>query len=417
MSNDNPSDERISMMDKTLTFILAGGQGSRLQPLTTDRAKPAVPFGGKYRIIDFTLANCLHSGLHRVLVLTQYKSHSLQKHLRDGWSIFNPELGEYITPVPAQMRTGTGWYTGTADALYQNLYLMERSGAENVLILSGDHIYRMDYAPLLRAHKQNQAELTIACMEISTAEANHFGIMKVSEDMRVLDFQEKPLHPYTIAGKENRALASMGIYVFSIELLKQALKEDHLDSDSSHDFGNDILPRLIQTHSVYAYPFGGSEGRVSQDRYWRDVGTLDAYYESNMDLLKAIPPLNLYQKDWPIRTYQSQTPPARTVPGESGTEGVFINSIVAGGTVIAGGNVSHSILFSRVFVDDDSFIENSILFDGVRIGKGCRIHRCIIDKHVQIPDGTEIGVDRAADEKRFKVTESGIVVVPKGYAF
>jgi len=405
------------MLEETLTFILAGGEGSRLQPLTSDRAKPAVPFGGKYRIIDFTLANCLHSGLRRILVLTQYKSHSLQKHLRDGWSVFNPELGEYITTIPAQMRRGAGWYDGTADAIYQNLYLMERSGAKYVLILSGDHIYRMDYESLLQSHLETSADATIACMEVDIDKASDFGVMKINENNQITDFHEKPDDPEPLTDNQDHALVSMGIYLFSIDLLKEILEKDAVDDLSSHDFGKDVLPGLIKDNAVYAYRFGGSEGRVSQDHYWKDVGTIDSYYDANMDLLKTIPPLNLYQDDWPIRTYQSQTPPARTVPGESGTEGIFINSIVAGGTIIAGGNISHSVIFKNVFVDDDAFVENSLLFDGVYIGKNAKINNCIIDKHVSVPDGEVIGYDPEDDRKRFHVSEKGIVVISKSHTF
>jgi len=405
------------MTDKTLTLILAGGVGSRLHPLTDERAKPAVPFGGKYRIIDFALANCLHSGMRRVLVLTQYKSHSLQKHLRDGWSIFNPELGEYITPVPAQMRTGDSWYKGTADAIHQNQYLLERSGAERVLILSGDHIYRMDYAAMLKTHKQSGADATVACMEVGLEEASSFGVVSVGPDLRIASFDEKPAKPRPMPGNPERALASMGIYLFSMEALMQALQDDHDNEDSSHDFGKDILPRLVDSHRVQAYCFGGDAGRVTPDRYWRDVGTIDAYYQANMDLLRSVPSLNLYQPDWPIRTYQPQTPPARTVPGESGTEGVFINSILAGGTVISGGSIHHSILFPRVFVDDEAFVEDSILFDGVQVGAGAQLRNCIVDKAVQIPAGESIGIDLDKDRERFTVSPKGIVVVPKGYRF
>ncbi len=405
------------MLDKTLTIILAGGVGSRLAPLTEHRAKPAVPFGGKYRIIDFTLANCLHSGLRRVLVLTQYKSHSLQKHLRDGWSIFNPELGEYITPVPPQMRVGESWYSGTADAIYHNLYLLERSGAEHILVLSGDHIYRMDYAAMLTAHKANQADVTVACMEVSTDEARAFGVMGIDAEQRVRDFEEKPSSPTSLPGRPDRALVSMGIYVFSTELMLSALRKDHTFTDSTHDFGRDILPRLIGTHRVYAYPFGGETGRVLPDRYWRDVGTIDAYYQANMDLLEPIPSLNLYQADWTIRTYQAQSAPARTVPGASGNEGIFINSIVAGGTVIAGGSVQHSILFPNVYIGDEAAVHDSILFNGVQIGDGAQIRNCIIDKHVEIPKGQRIGYDLEADRQRFKVSDKGVVVIPRGYQF
>ena len=331
------------MLDQTLTIILAGGTGTRLYPLTQDRAKPAVPFGGKYRIIDFTLANCLHSDLRRILVLTQYKSLSLQKHLRDGWSIFNPELGEFITSVPPQMRTGERWYSGTADSVYQNLYLLERSEADWVLILSGDHIYRMDYAAMLKYHQAHNAGLTVGCMDVPLSQANQFGIMDVDATGKIQQFEEKPANPAPMPSDPNQALASMGIYVFSMELLLEVLHADAANENSNHDFGKDIIPKLIETENVYAYHFGGEEGRVTPDRYWRDVGTLDSFYEANMDLLKPVPPINLYQADWPIRTYQSQNPPARTVPGEEGSEGIFINSIAAGGVVVTGGSVQHTI--------------------------------------------------------------------------
>jgi len=404
------------MIENTLTFILAGGRGTRLQPLTIHRSKPSVPYGGKYRIIDFTLANCLHSGLRRLLVLTQYKSHSLNKHLRDGWSIFNPELGEYITAVPAQMRHGNRWYMGTADAIYQNLYLLERSEAEYVLILSGDHIYRMDYAAMLDAHQKNKADATVACMNISLDAAKNYGVMATDDTGNIIAFEEKPENPGQYSEHPDSVLASMGIYAFSTNLLVDILEEDHQNENSNHDFGQNILPRLIQSHHVHAHQFGGSDGRVSPDRYWRDVGTIDTYFESNMDLLSPIPPMDLYQKDWPIRTYQPQTPPARTVPSASGTEGLFINSIISGGVVISGGSVAHSILFQNVFVDSGAIVERSILFDDVKIGMGARIKNCIIDKRVAIPAGEQIGYNLEKDRERFTVSEEGIVIVSADYS-
>lgn len=405
------------MQDETLTIILAGGTGSRLHPLTRDRAKPAVPFGGKYRIIDFTLANCLHSGLRRILVLTQYKSLSLQKHLRDGWSIFNPELGEYVTPVPPQMRTGERWYSGTADSVFQNLYLLERSGARWVLILSGDHIYRMDYAAMLKSHQERDAALTVGCMAVPLVQASEFGILEVDADDKIQNFEEKPVNPIPMPSDPEQAMASMGIYVFSMDLLLEVLNADARQESSTHDFGKDIIPRLIETEKVYAYHFGGEGGRVTPDRYWRDVGTLDSYYEANMDLLKPVPPIDLYQADWPIRTYQSQYPPARTVPGDEGSEGIFINSIAAGGVVVSGGSVQHSILFPHVFVDDEAVIHDSILFNGVRVGKAAHLQRCIVDKDVVIPAGEQIGFDKKKDSTHFTITEKGVVVVPKNYSF
>ncbi|MCL4111131.1 UNVERIFIED_CONTAM: hypothetical protein GTU68_058897 [Idotea baltica] len=385
------------MIGKTIALLLAGGVGSRLNPLTRDRAKPAVPFGGKYRIIDFTLSNCYHSGLRRVLVLTQYKSHSLQKHLRDGWSIFNPSLGEYITPVPPQMRTGDSWYVGTADAVYQNLYMLERSDADQVIILSGDHIYRMDYDAMLRFHCKNKADATVACMEVPIAEASAFGVMSVSDASR----------PVSAPNDPNQALVSMGIYVFSRKLLCEILKRDHENQDSSHDFGKDIINQLIKSHSVYGYRFGKETGRVTCDAYWR----------ANIDLLKPIPPLDLYQRDWPIRSVESQGPPARTVPGAAGTPSEIKSTMMDTGSVISGGKVFNSILGRNVRIDDSAEVQNSILGNGVHIEAGARLNRCIIDKHVRVPSGESIGIDPSADAARFTISENGVVVVPTAYQF
>ncbi|EKO3570574.1 glucose-1-phosphate adenylyltransferase [bacterium 19MO03SA05] len=404
-------------MQDTLTVVLAGGMGSRLSPLTDDRAKPAVPFGGKYRIIDFTLTNCLHSGLRRILVLTQYKSHSLQKHLRDGWSIFNPELGEFITVVPPQMRKGGKWYEGTADALFHNMWLLSRSDAKYVVVLSGDHIYRMDYAAMLEEHIENQAELTIACMEVARQDASAFGVMAIDEAQRICSFVEKPNDPPTLLNNPDRSLASMGIYIFTMETLRQALFEDAELEHSSHDFGKDIIPKLIPSGRVFAYQFANEKGRVAKDCYWRDVGTIDSFYEANMDLLEPVPPMNLYQKNWAIRTYEPQLPPARTVSSATGNEGIFINSIIANGVINSGGSVQHSIVSSSVRINDGATIVDSILFDDVEVGEGCQLVGCIIDKHVKIPPYTKIGVDRAADLQRFTLSEKGIVVVPESYQF
>ena len=405
------------MADQTLTILLAGGSGSRLQPLTADRAKPAVPFGGKYRVIDFTLSNCLHSGLRRILVLTQYKSHSLHKHLRDGWSIFNPECGEYITVVPPQMRTGASWYAGTADAINQNLFLLERNEAQKVLILAADHIYRMDYAALIQAHTETGADLTVACMKVPLGEASAFGVMGVDGNGRIVEFQEKPDQPKPMPRDPATALVSMGIYVFTKDLLIEQLRADSLREDSSHDFGKDLIPGMIHAHRVHAYEFGGTRGRVTPDRYWRDVGSLDAYFEANMDLLKPLPPLDLYQNDWAIRTYHGQNPPARMVPGGSGKDGLMTNSIMGAGTVIIGGAVRHSVLASRVHIHEGAVVEDAILFDHVTVGQGAQLRRCIIDKHVTVPPGETIGFDAEKDRQRFTLSDKGIVVVPEDYRF
>lgn len=401
------------MLEDTITVILAGGQGSQLQPLTSERAKAAIPYGAKYRLIDFALGNCLHSGLRRILVLTQYKSHSLQKHLRDGWSLFNPELGEYITVVPPQMRTGDSWYAGTADAVFQNIYMLRRSGAKKVLVLPGDHIYRMDYAAMVKFHESSGADMTLACTEVPSDRAERLGIVSADDRGLIRGFEEKPKPP----AEESTLSASMGIYLFSIDLLLDALTDDHHREGSFHDFGRDIIPRLVEESRCYAYMFGGKTGRVSQDRYWRNVDTLDDYYEANMELLNSVPPLDLYQAEWPIRTYQAQYPPTRTVPGVLGTEGIFINSMVASGVLIVGGAVQHSILFPLVRIGEEALVHDSILFNNVEVGEGARLERCIVDKDVIVPPGETIGIDRARDRERFTVTDKGVVMVPKGYRF
>lgn len=407
----------IADLGRTVALVLAGGGDKRLHPLTADRAKPAIPFGGKYRIIDFVLSNCLHSGIRRVAILTEYNFDSLQSHVRYGWSFLNAELGEYITPVPPQTRSGANGYVGSADAVYKNLYFVERSNVDWVFVLPGDHIYRMDYAEMLRAHVAGGADVTLACVDMELAAARNLSVVTVGERDSVVRIEEKPDAPTAMPGNSGRALVPMGIYVFSREILINALQEDQRLANSGHDFGQDVLPRLVRNHAVYAYRFGADAGRVSADKYWRDVCTLDSYYQANMDLLKPVPPLNLYQADWPIRTYSGQHPPARTVAGSSGGEGIAINSIIASGVIITGGSVQESILSNDAFVDDEGIVERSLLFEGVRVGRGAHLVGCIVERGVQIPESTRIGVDLAADRARFVVSDGGVVVVPRGYRF
>ncbi len=402
----------------TLAVVLAGGLGSRLYPLTKDRAKPAVPFGGKYRIIDFTLSNCINSGLRKIIVLTQYKSSSLIRHLRDGWTILNPELGEYILNIPPQMRISTDWYLGTADALYQNLYFIHSANPKYTLILSGDHVYKMDYSKLLWFHRRKGAELTIAGKVVSIKDAHHFGVMHVNESMKIIAFEEKPEKPKPIPDHPDLALISMGIYVFNTDFMIDILKSDAEDPHSTHDFGKDIIPSLIQKHKVFSYPFGGTrkKSRIPDDTYWRDVGTLDAYWEANMDLASVTPKFDLYDPDWPFRTYQGQFPPAKSVYDNvsGGRVGAALDSIVCGGVIISGGRVIRSILSPGVRIHSYADVTESVLLDGVDVGRRVRIRRAIIDKDVKIPKGTEIGYDLEEDAKRFTVTQRGIVVVPRG---
>ena len=396
---------------------MAGSSGKRLKPLTDERAKAAVPFGGKYRVIDFTLANCLNSGFRRILVLTQHQSHSLQKHLRDGWSIFNPEISEYITSVPPQMRSGEDWNTGTANAIYHIRDLLQRSAAQWALILTGDQVYRMDYKPLLDFHVKKGGAATVVCMETEIHDVNGLSIVDIDATQRIIGIDTQRGHPLDIIGENKKVMISMGIYIVSMQFLLECIDSDHTKQGSTHDFCHDVMPNLVLEQPVYAYEFGGSEGRVSVDRYWSDINTIDDFFDANMALLEPKPPINLYQDDWLIRTYPGQHPPARTVPGTSGTEGICINSIVAGGVVIAGGSVQHSILFASVFLNDESMVQDSLLFEGVRVGEGAHIRNAIIDKYVDIPPGESIGYDLQRDRERFTVTDKGIVVVPRAYCF
>ena len=400
------------MIDKTLSIVLATERGDGLDPITVQRPRAALPFGGKYRVIDFVLTNCLHSGLRRVIVLTQYRSQSLHEHLRDGWSVFNPEIGEYVTAVPPQMRTGEAWYQGSADAVWQNRFLLDRSGAEHVLVAGGDRVYRMDYAALLEAHRRSGADVTIGCATVGAADAGRYCTIDTADDDRVASFAPPtPRAP----GDDTPALACMGVYAFTMPALLEALEADSRRGDSLHDIDQDVVARLVGEGRVYAYRFGGKAGRVSQDRYFGDLGDIDAFFRANLELLEPVPQLDLYQRDWPIRTYTGQGPPARTVASASGNEGIFVNSIVAGGVVITGGAVSHSILFPNVQVDDHATVERSILFDDVHVGAGAELRNCIIDKGVRVPPEYRIGFDRRLDRERFPVSEGGVAVVPQGW--
>lgn len=394
---------------RTLALVLAGGRGSRLHELTERRAKPAVYFGGKYRIIDFPLSNCINSGIHRIGVLTQYKSHSLIRHLVEGWSFFQRDLGEFIEILPASQRTTGDWYKGTADAIFQNLDIVRTLLPKYVLVLSGDHVYKMDYGALLAYHEEKGGEMTVACVGVSLDDARGFGVMSVADDFRVLSFDEKPSQPQPMPGATDIALASMGNYVFNTDFLFRKLEEDAQDESSGHDFGGDIIPSIIGDHRVYAYPFLDPE--TGRQPYWRDVGTVDAFWEANMELVAVDPELNLYDKDWPIRTYHLQLPSAKFVHRDVGREGKALDSVVSAGCVISGAAVVDSLLFSNVRVHSYSQVNASVLLPEVEVGRGCRINRAVIDRGCRIPPGTVIGEDPGADAERFRVTEKGIVLV------
>ncbi len=388
----------MTEMRDAIVVLLAGGQGERLSPLTRDRAKPAVPFGAAYRIIDITLSNCINSHLRRVFVLTQYKALSLSRHVRAGWSSI-VGLGEFIEILPPQMRVSKEWYRGTADAVYQNIYSIGSERSQHVFILSGDHIYKMNYAKMLQQHIDSAADVTVGTIQIPVGEAAHqFGVIEVDKDWRLVGFEEKPAQPKESPHTPGQCNASMGIYIFNTQLLIPILIADAEDPKSHHDFGKDIIPRIISKHRVFAYNFVDENSKTSQ--YWRDVGTLDAYYEANMDLVSVSPVFNLYDDAWPLRTWQHQYPPAKFVFGDPDRMGVAIDSIVAGGSIVSGGRVQHSILGTNVRVN--SFSE---------VSRHSRIRRAIIDRHVSLPERTEIGYDLEADKRRYHVTDSGIIVV------
>lgn len=393
----------------TLALVLAGGRGSRLYELTDIRAKPAVYFGGKFRIIDFPLSNCVNSGIRKIGVLTQYKAHSLIRHLVHGWSSFQSTLGEFVEVLPASQRTTGEWYAGTADAIYQNLDIIRAKNPKYVLVLSGDHIYKMDYGALLAYHVEKEADMTVACVDVSLEEAKGFGVMNVDQHQRVIGFDEKPANPSPQPGIPDKALASMGNYVFNTEFLYERLAEDAADPDSAHDFGHNIIPKIIEPRRVFAYPFRDPE--TGEQPYWRDVGTVDAFWEANMELVSVSPELNLYDQEWPILTYQRQLPSAKFVFQDADRTGKALDSIVSGGCVISGAEIQHSLLFSQVQVHSYSRVEESVVLPEVNIGRHCRIKRAIIDRGCRLPEGTIIGEDRKADAKRFRVTDNGIVLV------
>ncbi len=401
-------------MNKVLTFIMAGGKGERLSPLTKDRTKPAVPFGGVYRIIDFTLSNCINSGLRKIHVLTQYKSYSLTRHIAKGWGVLNGELGEYIDVIPAQQRVDEHWYQGTADSIYQNLYAIEDENPGCVLILAGDHIYKMDYRNMLEFHKKQKADLTIGVVEVPRESACSLGVCDLSRDSKVRNIIEKPSSSSDALKKRDKVYASMGIYVFNQDILKDVTIEDSKDSASGHDFAGDIIPRMINKYKIYAYNF--KDDASGEPNYWRDVGDIDAYYEANMDLVQIVPKFNLYDRIWPFRTYQEQFGPSKTVfvQQDNNRVGMALNSLVSNGCIISGGKVQASILSSNVRINSFSEVTDSILMEGVDVGRHSMIRRTIIDKNIKIPPKSEIGFDMEKDRKRFHVTASGIVVIPKG---
>ena len=398
---------------ETLALVMAGGRGSRLMQLTSTRAKPAVPFGGKFRIIDFTLSNCINSGIRRVGVLTQYKSHSLIRHLQQGWGFMRGQFGEFVELLPAEQRTEiASWYAGTADAVFQNIEFIRQHQPAQVLILAGDHIYKMDYGRMLAHHARTGAKVTVGCLEVPLDEARSFGVMEMNEDTRIVRFDEKPSQPRPMPGKPDVALASMGIYVFDALFLLDWLTRDAGVSESSHDFGKDVVPAAILGGEVYAYPFTELDNPQKQG-YWRDVGTVDAYWKANLELIGVVPELNLYDQDWPIWTHQEQVPPAKFVFDEPHRRGNAIDSLVSGGCIVSGAQVRCSVLFSNVRVESGSVIDNSLLLPNVSVGRDCRITKAIIDEDCRIPDGTVIGEDLVQDRKLYHVSEGGVTLVTR----
>ncbi|WP_372971720.1 glucose-1-phosphate adenylyltransferase [Marinobacter sp.] len=395
---------------QTLALVLAGGRGSRLHELTDWRAKPAVPFGGKFRIIDFPLSNCINSGIGQVGVITQYKSHSLIRHIQRGWGFMRGELNEFVELWPAQQRIETSWYEGTADAVLQNLDIIRSHNPEYVLVLAGDHIYKMDYGTMLAAHVESEADITVGCIEVPAEEASAFGVMSVDDDLKVTEFFEKPENPQHMPGKPGTALASMGIYVFSTEVLFDELMRDHeRDGKSSHDFGHDIIPSVIKRRCVVAFPF--QDPVQNKPAYWRDVGTIDALWLANLELIGVNPEVNLYDYHWPIWTCQEQLPPAKFVFDDDNRRGMAVDSMVAGGCIVSGSIVKRSLLFSQVRVHSFTEVSDSVIYPDVEIGRYCQIRNALIDRGCRIPEGSRIGFDKTEDQKRFRVSPKGIVLI------
>lgn len=406
-----PQTERfVSLITRdTLALILAGGKGTRLRSLTKHRVKPAVPFGGRFRLIDFPLSNCVNSGIRKICVLTQYKAHPLIKHIQLGWDFFRHELGEYVELLPAQQRTGEGWYMGTADAVQQNADIIRHHDPQFVLVLGGDHVYKMDYGALLASHVGNAADITVGCIPVRCAQASGFGVMQVDKYNQIQEFLEKPKHPPPMPGNSEMALVSMGVYVFNAGYLLDVLAADAADPDSDHDFGYNIVPAAVGRDRVYAYPF--RDMVTGEPAYWRDVGTLDTYWKANIELLGVEPELDFYDNEWPLWTYQAQMPPAKFVYDMEDCRGIAVDSIVSGGCIVAGATVRRSVLFSEVRIEPGSVLEDSVVLPGVRVGRNCRLRRAIIDGGCQIPDGMSIGMDQAKDAERFEISAGGVTLV------
>lgn len=413
-----PAPARFSALAarNTVAMVLAGGRGSRLHQLTDWRAKPSVAFGGKFRIIDFTLSNCLNSGIRRIDVCTQYKAHSLIRHIQRGWSFLDSRFDEFVEVLPAQQRTNGEWYQGTADAVYQNIDILRRQDPKVVLICGGDHVYKMDYRVMIEEHMQRGAKLTVACVQAPAADASSYGVVRPDSHGRITAFQEKPAVPFTVPGRPDRVFASMGVYVVDAAFLYEQLRLDAADKNSSHDFGKDIIPRLVKDGAaVFAHDFSDScVNMAGGEAYWRDVGTVDAFYEANMDLTHVIPELNLYDRDWPIWTFQEQIPPAKFVFDDDSRRGTAMDSIVSGGCIVSGSTVRRSLLFTNVRVHNFCTIEDSVILPNAEIGPNAVVRNCVIDKHCRIAEGMRIGVNLEEDRKRFHVTEKGrILVVPE----